>query len=60
VAHAAEAPLVVNERVETLAGIGEIFGGFAECDPMKGEDAVLEGVVARYGLAPGGVWTGGF
>jgi hypothetical protein len=52
--------LVVNERVETLAGIGEIFGGFAECDPMKGEDAVLEGVVARYGLAPGGVWTGGF
>jgi hypothetical protein len=68
VAHAAEAPFVVNESVdeEALVGIGgavmlvvfgrepgEIFGGFVEHDLVLGIDAVLEGVEAGRGLTLG-------
>jgi hypothetical protein len=71
-AHAAEAPLVVDEGVdeEALLGIGgavllvvfggefgEIFGGFVEHDLVNGADAVLEGVEAGCGLALGSVRT---
>jgi hypothetical protein len=74
-AHAAEAPLVCNERIdeETLVGIGgavvfvvfggelgEIAGGFVEHDLVNGDDAVLHGVVAGCGLALSGAVTGGF
>jgi hypothetical protein len=74
-AHAAEAPLVCNERIdeEALHGIGgavlfvvfggqfgKIFGGFVEHDLVNGDDAVLEGVVAGCGSALGGAVTGGF
>ena len=73
--HTAEAPFVVNERVdeEALVGIGravvfvvfgsqfgEILDGFVEHDLMNGDDAVLHGVVAGCGLALGGAVTGGF
>ena len=74
-AQAAEAPFVVNERVdeETLfrvgravmfvvfgGELGEIFGFFVEHDLRGGEDAVLQGVVARCGFSCGGARSGRF
>jgi hypothetical protein len=74
-ARAAEAPFVVNQRIdeEALIGIGgavvfvvfggefgEIFGFFVEHDLVNGVDAVLQGVEAGYGFARSGAGAGGF
>jgi hypothetical protein len=71
---AAEAPFVVDERVdqEALIGIGgavvfvvfggelgEVFGFFVERDLVDGVDAVLESVETGGGLAGGGAGSGG-
>ena len=74
-AQAAEAPFVVNQRVdkEALIGVGgvvmfvvfggelgEIFGFFVEHDLGGGEDAVLQRVVAGRGFSCGGARSGRF
>ncbi|MGA3238232.1 MAG: hypothetical protein ABSG03_18220 [Bryobacteraceae bacterium] len=71
---AAEAPFVVDERVdqEALIGVGgavvfvvfggelgEILGFFVEHDLVDGVDAVLESVETGGGLAGGGAGSGG-
>jgi hypothetical protein len=68
-AHAAEAPLAVDEGIdeETLIGIGgavvlvvfggelgETFGGFVEHDLMRGVDAVFPGVETGCGCGLAG------